>query len=190
MSLPERDRALLLPYRRAPARRLRFGISPWRRYVRRPRRGKRSALLPWALRAPPPPIPAGVAEYFLPQNFSLPEAFKAAAKTMPADAKLEGVVYRPALLASAQVRFLDRKYGVDSEIVCAALVPSPERRGTVRWEDFPYAGPSLDKVDTSPGASSRFDSIDAPLSDGKLMTALQKDFADWVYRSSSVTAGE
>jgi hypothetical protein len=135
-----------------------------------------------------PPIPAGVAEYFLPQNFSLPEAFKAAAKTMPADAKLEGVVYRPALLASAQVRFLDRKYGVDSEIVCAALVPSPERRGTVRWEDFPYAGPSLDKVDTSPGASSRFDSIDAPLSDGKLMTALQKDFADWVYRSSSVTA--
>ena len=135
-----------------------------------------------------PPVPAGVAEYFLPQNFSLPEAFKAAAKTMPADARLEGVVYHPALLAAAQVRFLDRKFGVDSEVVRAALVQTPERRGTVRWEDFPYAGPSLDKVGTSPDASARFASIDAPLNDGKLLAALQKDFADWVYRSTSVTA--
>ncbi|MGE5774577.1 MAG: hypothetical protein ACM33V_00060, partial [Chloroflexota bacterium] len=31
-------------------------------------------------------------------------------------------------------------------------------------------------------------SIDAPLNDVKLMTALQKDFGDWVYRNSSVKA--
>jgi len=135
-----------------------------------------------------PPVPAGVAEYFLPQNFSLPEAFRAAAQTVPADAKLDGVVYRPALLAAAQVRFLDRKFGVDSEVVKAALVVSPERRSSVRWEDFPYAGPSLDKVDTSPAAAARFASIDSPLNDGRLMAALQKDFADWVFRSVSVTA--
>jgi hypothetical protein len=82
-----------------------------------------------------PPVPAGVAEYFLPQNYSLPEAFKHASKTMPAEAMLEGVIYRPALLASAQVRFLDRKYGVDSELVRAALVVAPEKRGVVRWDD-------------------------------------------------------
>jgi hypothetical protein len=36
--------------------------------------------------------------------------------------------------------------------------------------------------------SARFSSIDAPLNDVKLMTALQKDFTDWVYHNSSVKA--
>ena len=135
-----------------------------------------------------PPIPAGVAEYFLPQNYSLPEAFQSAGQAMPSQAMIEGVIYRPALLAAAQVRFLDRKYGVDSELVRAALVAAPERRGSVRWEEFAYNGPSLDKVDTAPAPASRFGAIDAPLNDSKLMTALQKDFADWAYRSSSIQA--
>jgi hypothetical protein len=135
-----------------------------------------------------PPVPAGVAEYFLPQNYSLPEALKFAQKTMPAEAMIEGVIYRPALLASAQVRFLDRKYGVDSELARAALVAAPEKRGVVRWDDYIYNGPSLDKVDTSPAASARFGVIDSPLNAAKLMNALQKDFTDWVYRSSTVKA--
>jgi hypothetical protein len=135
-----------------------------------------------------PPAPVGVDEYFLPQNYSLTEAFRAAGKTMPADAMIEAVLYRPVLLASAQVRFLDRKYGVDSEIVQSALVTAPQKRGALRWEDFPYRGPALDKVETSPSGQARFASIDSPLSDVKLMTALKKDFSDWVYRSCSVTA--
>jgi hypothetical protein len=36
--------------------------------------------------------------------------------------------------------------------------------------------------------SARFSSIDAPLNDVKLMTALQRDFTDWVFRNSSVKA--
>ena len=135
-----------------------------------------------------PSVPAGIAEYFLPQNFSLPEAFQSARQDMPSEAMIEGVIYRPVLLAAAQVRFLDRKYGVDSELVRATLVAKPERRGSVRWDEFAYNGPSLDKVDTSPAPASRFGTLDAPLNDTRLMTALQKDFADWVYRSTSVKA--
>jgi hypothetical protein len=133
-------------------------------------------------------VPAGVREYFLPQNFSLPEAFKAAGQSMPAQAQIEGVVYRPALMASAQVRILDRKLGVDSEITRAAFVPSPEKRGSVRWDEYVFNGHTLENAETSPAPSSRFGSIDAPLNDSKLMTALQKDFTDWVYRNSSVQA--
>jgi class 3 adenylate cyclase len=36
--------------------------------------------------------------------------------------------------------------------------------------------------------SSRFAAIDAPLNDPRLLAALQKDFADWVFRTSSVQA--
>ncbi|MBI3161454.1 MAG: DUF87 domain-containing protein [Chloroflexi bacterium] len=135
-----------------------------------------------------PSIPAGVREYFLPQNYSLPEAFQAAQRVMPSEAMIQGIVYRPSLLASAQVRLLDRKHGVDSELVKAALVDSLDRRGIVRWDDFSYSGPSLDKIESMPAASARFSTIDAPLNDSKLMTALQKDFTDWVFRNSEVTA--
>ena len=135
-----------------------------------------------------PPIPAWIKEYFLPQNYSLPEAFSAANQAMPHEVTIEGVVYRPALLASAQVRILDRKLGVDSEITRSVLVKSVDKRGVVRWEEHPYSGPSLDQVATSPVPGARFSTIDSPLNNTKLMTALQKDFTDWVFRNSSVKA--
>jgi hypothetical protein len=135
-----------------------------------------------------PPIPAWIHEYFLPQNYSLPEAFSAVQKNMPAEVMIDGVIYRPALLASAEVHILDRKHGVDSELARAALVKTPDKRGSVRWEEHPLSGNILDSIDTSPVPSARFSSIDAPLNDVKLMTALQKDFTDWVFRNSSVKA--
>jgi len=136
-----------------------------------------------------PPVPAGVKEYFLPQNYSLPEAFKAADQSMPAEAQMIGVIYRPALIASAEVRVLDRKLGVDSEITRAAFVQELEKRGSVRWDEYPINSHVLENAETSPAPpSTKFSTIDAPLNDAKLMTALQKDFADWVYRNSSVQA--
>jgi hypothetical protein len=136
-----------------------------------------------------PPVPAWIKEYYLPQNYSLPEAFSAAGQVMAPEVMMEGIIYRPTLLASAHVRILDRKLGVDSEIVRTVLVKEPEKRGSVRWEDCIYLGSPLeDVVDTNPDPSARYDTIDAPLNDTKLMTALQKDFADWVYRTTSVKA--
>ena len=135
-----------------------------------------------------PSIPPTIREYFLPQNLSLPEAFKAANQPAPSEAMIESIVYKPALLASAQIRILDRKLGVDSEIARTAVVASPEKRGAVRWEDYAATGKPMDNVDTSPAPSTKFGTVDAPLNDAKLMTALQKDFADWVFRNSSVTA--
>ena len=135
-----------------------------------------------------PPIPAWIREYFLPQNYSLPEAFSAAQQHMPAEVMIDGVIYRPTLLASGEVHILDRKHGVDSEVTRTVLVKSPEKRGSVRWEDYSLNSALLDSVETVPVPAARFSSIDAPLNDVKLMTALQKDFTDWVFRNSSVKA--
>jgi hypothetical protein len=92
------------------------------------------------------------------------------------------------LLAAAEVHVLDRKHGVDSELTRAALVKTPDKRGGLRWEDFPLSPSVLENIETSPVPSARFSSIDSPLNDVKLMTALQKDFTDWVYRNSTVKA--
>jgi hypothetical protein len=135
-----------------------------------------------------PSLPAGVREYYLPQNYSMPEALKAAGKTQAYGAAIAGVIYRPVLLASAQVRILDRKYGVDVDTAKTALVEELDNRGIVQWEDFPYAGPPLENIESEAAPGSKFGSIKPPLSDAKLMKALQKDFTDWVFRNSSVTA--
>jgi hypothetical protein len=135
-----------------------------------------------------PNLPGGIAEYFLPVNYSVPEAFHAAGEPMAVDARMEAILYRPTLLASARVRVLDRRYGVDSELHRAALVDVLERRGVVRWDDFPYAGPDLSKLDRQPAPQARFATLDAPFADSKLISTLQKDFADWAFRTSSVTA--
>ena len=133
------------------------------------------------------PLPAGVAEYFLPTNLSLTEAMRVEGKSLPG-AQLNGVLYRPALLAAANVRFLDRKYGVDTEIQRAVLVQEPDRRGVVRWENHFYGNFPMNKVERTPAPQARFSSLDMPLNDSRQMTALQRDFVDWIYRSVTVTA--
>lgn len=135
-----------------------------------------------------PTLPAGIREYYLPQNYSLPEAFNASGKTQAYGANIQGVIYRPVLLASAQVRIFDRKHGVDSDVTRTALVESLDRRGIARWEEFSYAGPSLDKLEALPAQSAKFGPVEPPFNDSKMMNALQKDFTDYVFRNSSVTA--
>ncbi len=129
-----------------------------------------------------PPVPSGFAEFFLPQNISYARA--AAARSLPPDASMRGVLYRPALLASAQVRFLERKYGVDTQVERSVLVTDPDRRGIIRWDDFVTPLPADSAMDPAPAPEARFALLEAPLAEARTLTALQKDFADWVYRSS------
>jgi hypothetical protein len=135
-----------------------------------------------------PPLPAGIMEYFLPQTNSLPEAYSVARQSMPEQVMIQDVVYRPALLGSAQVRFVDRKLGVDSNLTRAVLVEKPPQSGAIRWEDFSYRTSGLDKLEDSPTPGARFGMVGGPLNDSKRMSAMQKDFADWIYRTSAVKA--
>ncbi len=84
------------------------------------------------------------------------------------------------------MRFLDRKYSLDTEEVKSALVRTVEKRGVVRWDDFTARVPDAAAMDPAPDPQARFASLEAPLSDGKILAALQRDFTDWVFRSSKV----
>jgi hypothetical protein len=106
---------------------------------------------------------------------------------VPAEAAMAGLLYRPAILASAQVRFLDRKYNLDMEQVRSALVMDPDKRGIVRWENHAAAVPDETAMDPGPDPQGRFAPLAAPMSEARQMAALQKDFADWVYRTGKVT---
>jgi hypothetical protein len=134
-----------------------------------------------------PSVPASIAEFFLPMNMSFTRAATASGQSLPADAASSGIIYRPTLVASAQVRFLDRKYNLDTELVKAVLVTNPDKRGVVRWDDHVAVLPTSDQMDPAPDPQARFASLDSPLSDARLLANLQRDFADWVYRMSKIT---
>jgi hypothetical protein len=134
-----------------------------------------------------PPVPAGFPEFFLPMNLSFTKALAASGKGMPEEAMMTGVLYHPVILASAQVRFLDRRYSLNMQQVKSALVTTLDKRGLVRWDDFSCAVPDEKNMDPAPDPQARFAALDGPISDARQMTALQKDFADWAYRSSKIT---
>jgi len=132
-----------------------------------------------------PVVPSGVSEFFLPNNLTLAEAARAAGNPQAAAQAAAKMIYRPAIVAQAQARILDRKNGIDLQIPRCAIVMQPDPRGVIRWDDFVAA--SLDPAQLgSTGVQAAFAALEPPLSNGKMMAALQKDFLDWVYRSAKL----
>jgi hypothetical protein len=130
-----------------------------------------------------PGVPAGIAEYFLPQNVTLQQAAQTAGRAAPANAAL---AYRPALFAQAKVRFLERKYGIDRTDAHTVLILQPDRRGVIRWQDFPSTAVEEAALPSAPAAGASFAALEAPLNDAKILKPLEKDFLEWAFRESAL----
>lgn len=133
-----------------------------------------------------PAVPAGVEEYFLPNNLTIAEAVKTSNQLLSPGAKSVGLIYRPVLLAQAKIRFSQRKYKLDHEQVETAMVLEPDRRGSARWDDWLTSSINPYSLDVNPAPQARFDSLEAPFNDGKSLRALKTDFIDWIYRSVEI----
>jgi hypothetical protein len=134
-----------------------------------------------------PPVPVGINVYFLPNNQTLSEALKAAGPGYEQARPASGLLYRPVLLAQSRTLFLNRKYDLDYELLQSAMVADPDRRGLIRWENFPAAHVDERQLDEKPAPQARFASLDAPLNDAKIMASMNKDFTDWTFRQAKVT---
>jgi hypothetical protein len=134
-----------------------------------------------------PNVPSGVGEYFLPNNLTFSEAIKVSQQALPSDAKSVGMIYHPALLAQANVRFLKRNYNLDYEVQPSVLVLEPDRLGGVRWEEWVSEPIEINSLDRRPLSDARYHPLEAPFSDSKTLKAMESDFADWIYYEQKVT---
>ncbi len=134
-----------------------------------------------------PTLPAGVREYFLPNNLTFTEAFKAAGRQFPNEALSQGLVYHPVILGQTSIRFINRKYNLDTNLQKTILAVNPDRRGMVRWENFTAFPVDPAALDAPPDPQGSFTGLEAPLDDAKTLAAMQKDFLDWAYRTAQVT---
>ena len=62
-----------------------------------------------------PNVPAGIDEYYLPNKLSFLKAIDMAGISAPQQAEYQ-VVYKPALVAQATVKFMKRNYNLDYDI--------------------------------------------------------------------------
>ncbi len=133
-----------------------------------------------------PTAPRGVQEYILPGTLTPEEGAQVDGRSLPLDAERVGTLYRPVLLAQAEIRVINRKYGLNLDLWRTAVVPEPDDRGSVRWEDF-LAGLVDDREFERVGVGDgRYADLLEPFVDAKIMRTLKNDFTDWVYRGTEI----
>ncbi|MHB0988917.1 MAG: helicase HerA domain-containing protein [Bellilinea sp.] len=132
-----------------------------------------------------PVAPAGINEFFIPNNLAFSQAITSA--RIPATAKIDqgGFIYRPALFAQAEVTYLARKYNLELTRQVASL-PQEARGRLVSWDDFVWQAYSREEVMSSPLPGARYAAIPEWLSDARLINSLQSDFVDWVVRNGTL----
>jgi hypothetical protein len=131
-----------------------------------------------------PAVPAGVREVFLPNTVTAAQALKK--QSLPQEVSSSTLVYKPALLAQASARILNRTSNIDVEKHDAALVFEPDRRGIIRWEQHTVSPVDLDDLENDPLPDVGFHSLNAPFTDSGIFKSMQKDYADYLYRSMGV----
>jgi hypothetical protein len=134
-----------------------------------------------------PPVPSGAGEYFLPANLSLGEAAATHRFDVDPGTTESGILYRPALLAQAEVRLTNSKYGLDTMTTWTALIAEPEPSAVIRWKD--NHNPPVDDraLDRSPIRDARFAPLSGPLADARQLRSLETDFVDYIARDGGVT---
>ena len=133
-----------------------------------------------------PGVPGRTEEFFLPQNLTVSEAAKRDGRSLPPSAKSAGILYQPVLMAQANISFSNRRYNLDHDVWQTAVVPEPDRRGVVRWQDYESEPIDPRTLDRTPVPDARFHMLETPLDDAKALSTLKKDFADWIYRGLEV----
>ncbi len=135
-----------------------------------------------------PAVPARISEFFLPNDLTFSEASKRHNRALPADAQpLNQLLYRPVLLAQAQIRFLNRKYDVNYDTIRTAIVHELDSRGMVSWEENLIGTIEARTMDREPISDSRFAELTAGLADAAVFRQVNTDFVDWLYRTVQVT---
>lgn len=128
-----------------------------------------------------PAVPSSVDEYFLPNNQTVSQAIK---EEGYAEYATKGLIYRPALLAQASARILDRKIDLDHELVVSAILTETER---VRWKDHLQDPVAPDQLDREPVSEAGFEELSDALRDAKTVRQLEGDFVDFVYHQAELT---
>jgi hypothetical protein len=136
-----------------------------------------------------PTIASGFQEVFMPASLNLDSSANTSRRTLPAGTKSDGLQYRPALYAQADIRYIKRTYDLDYEQKLSALVEDVTE-GEIRFEEFQVDAIDARDFDRGPEPKASFESMASSIGTAKAAAALEKQFADWIYRGTEVEVWE
>jgi hypothetical protein len=113
------------------------------------------------------------------------EAVKAKRLNIPVSQEPEKIIYKPALLAQAETRYLARKYNVE-HVQKMAVVVEDSSSHMIRWEDYQREPVKSSNLFDQPMPGAAFDILPSWLSDARTVKSLESDFTDWIYRTGTI----
>jgi hypothetical protein len=135
-----------------------------------------------------PVLPGSIEEYFLPATLTVQRALATLGGALRGPLAPVGIIYRPALLAQAEIRYWSRRFGFDYARKIASLSPAHEA-GRSDWSRG--ARPPIDgtQMPGKPQAMSlplRYAGLPDVWSNTRALSSLRKNFLDWVYREANL----
>jgi DNA helicase HerA-like ATPase len=102
------------------------------------------------------------------------------------------LVYGPAILGGATVRFFDRKQGISEQRERLLLAPPPEVLGTVDWNEaqalsIPLSTLEQEPARLAPGQGPFFAPVPEAANSAPELKNIAQAFADWLYYNSQLT---
>lgn len=140
----------------------------------------------------PPIVDATIEQVFLPIQLNQKEALQQLMKEY-SDVEVQQVyqVYEPKVLASAMVRFVDRKRNIDDSLTKLYLASPEEEIVGIKWTDaevLSVTTKALSQKFTSEIQSEKvfFNALPEKLNSPNEIKNISKDFVEWLYYNSQI----
>jgi hypothetical protein len=138
----------------------------------------------------PPQLPSTVKQVYAPAQVSLREAIREMGRNQgwslqPEDAGDGYLVYEPALVGLAQLRFVHNRSRLTHAEDVAYLLRLSGEEYSVNWGEGKVLLES-DDLDRKPEPDAYFADLPSDLGNSKRHTALRKEFEDYLYYNSSI----
>ena len=142
----------------------------------------------------PPSLDPDILQVYLPLTVSEEEAIRSLQERLGHMPRVDTVrlVYEPAILAHASVRFLSRKWDVDYSVERFLLAPPPDDVGRIDWEEavtLPIDEEDVERkpARVEPDKGPFFAPAPEAANSPREFKRITKDLADWLYHTSRVS---
>lgn len=144
---------------------------------------------PSAISQTPTAIPASIPQYFLPASLPLNDAVaqwrENTGNRRAQFGEAVTLVYRPALLAQAVVRYMQAKALLNTDRRFAYLLESLDSQTMPHWREYEIGALETKTLTRSlPNGAQLRGEVPAPLTDMKKLAAWQKDLVQYLFRTA------
>ncbi len=139
----------------------------------------------------PPALAPDVPQVFLPMELGEQEAIREVSQNTEEDVKATSVqlIYEPAVVGAAEVRFLDRKRDIDEQVEKLLVTPVSDDARGVDWDEANTLPVSFRDLREDPERVAAdqgpfFASVPERANTARELKSISNDLADWLYYNS------